>query len=227
MNWKTQGINRKHKRKRVYYMKDNADEEKELEEIFPIKIPLFNNSFNSKKGTIENNKIYFNDDITSESIDELSSNLRSVEQKLLNIENKYSLESKIPIYLYLKTNGGDVHAALSAVDCISSIKSPVYTIVNGYVASAGTLLSLSGDKRFIQPNAYMLFHQISSGCWGKMAEIDDEYTNLKKLSKHLVDFYVDKTKLKRTQLNSLLKSDISWNAKECIKKGFADFLYLN
>jgi ATP-dependent protease ClpP protease subunit len=189
------------------------DEEMPLPFIFP--------KMSSKNICSMNNNIYFNDDITNDSIFGLNRELRMMDDKLIALSLIHKTEPT-PIYLYLTTNGGDVYAAFSAVDCIKSLRCPVYTVVDGFVASAGTLLSLSGTKRFIQPNAYMLFHELRSGMWGKMTDIDQEYCNLKKLMNHLVKFYTDNTSISKSQLEKLLKKDELWFRDECLKKGVVD-----
>ena len=41
------------------------------------------------------------------------------------------------------------------------------------------MISIVADERIITPHSYMLIHQLSSGCWGKFSEIEDEFNNLK------------------------------------------------
>jgi ATP-dependent protease ClpP protease subunit len=172
------------------------------------------------------NHIYFNDDINDNSTFALNKELRSLETKLMHQSLTYGIDAKnTPIYLHLSTLGGSIHAAFSVVDCIRGMHVPVYTVADGFVASAGTIISISGTKRFIQPNGYMLLHQLSSSVWGKMAEIEDEYDNLKKLMDHVIDQYVGRTKLTRKILEKQLKKDITWNASECIKRGIVDEIY--
>ncbi len=173
---------------------------------------------------VNNNSIHFNSDVTEESMSQLCKELRNMDELLSIISNNYKID-KIPIYLFIKTYGGDVYSVMSAIDCITSLKSPVYTIVDGFVASAGTLLSIIGEKRFIQPNAYVLIHEISSHVWGKMSNIIDEYSNLQKLTKHIKAYYAKRTKLSVKQLDTILKSDITWNAEEAIKYGIVDEIY--
>jgi len=75
----------------------------------------------------------------------------------------------------------------------------VYTVIDGFVASAGTLIALAGEKR------YMLIHELHSGMWGKMTEINDEYCNLKRLMKHIIKIYVNNTNLTKSNLTEILK----------------------
>lgn len=167
------------------------------------------------------NHIYFNDDINNNSAFKLNNELRLMESKLksLNIDN-------IPIYLHLTTNGGIIHSAFSIIDCMTSISLPIYTVIEGFVASAGTLISVCGEKRYIGKNAYVLIHELRSGVWGKMSEIEEEMTNIKKIQEHLINIYLEKTKIKRKKLNRILKKDIEWNADEALEFGIVDEIYL-
>ena len=65
-----------------------------------------------------------------------------------------------PIYLHVNSFGGGVFAAFHAVDVIKQSAIPVHTIVEGATASAGTLMSCVGVKRYIRPHATMLIHQV-------------------------------------------------------------------
>lgn len=206
--------NKKRKREPI---EDDEERGEEKKISFPFN---FGKMSDTNINTIHN-RIYFNDDITSESVSSLNSELREMEEHMLLLAKTYKIEPP-PIYLYLTTNGGEIYAALSAIDCIGSLSVPVYTVVDGFVASAGTLISVCGKKRFILPNAYMLIHELRSGVWGKMSEITEEYENLKKMMDHLVSIYTDKTSLTKKQLEKLLSKDSIWNADECLEKGLID-----
>lgn len=162
--------------------------------------------------------IYFNNDINPDTAFELNKELRQVENKINMLCFSLGIE-KQPIYLHLTTDGGVIYSAMSIIDCIKSLSVPVYTVIDGYVASAGTLISLAGEKRYMCENAYMLIHELRSGMWGKMTEINDEYINLKRLMKHIIKIYVNTTNLTKSELTEILKKDINWNLNECIAKG--------
>jgi ATP-dependent protease ClpP protease subunit len=135
--------------------------------------------------------------------------------------NNYGIENPV-IKLHITSYGGSVIAALSAIDCIQESKVPIHTIIDGYAASAATLISVHGVKRFIKKNASMLIHQLRSGVWGKMSEIEDDYLNLKKTDELIKKIYLDKTKLKKKDINNILKHDLDWNASECLENGLVD-----
>jgi len=170
------------------------------------------------------NHIYFNTDIDSTSAFNLNKELRTMEMKLKTMGIALGIEP-LPIYLHLTTNGGSIHSAFSIIDCMNSISLPIYTVIDGYVASAGTLISVCGNKRFIGKNAYILIHELRSGVWGKMTYLEEELSNFKKVQEHLTNIYIEKTSLTKQKLNKILKKDIEWNAEEAINSGVVDDYY--
>lgn len=212
----------KTKKRKLEQMKDKPvmDDEDDSGNILPLILPKLGFGSNSSVYS-QQNHVYFNDDITNETAFALNKELRQVEAKLKLLAFTQGLQPG-PIYLHLTTDGGSIHAAFTIVDCIQSLSIPVYSVVDGFVASAGTLVSLAAEKRYIRPNAYMLIHELRSGVWGKMSTIDEEVENLKKVMDHLIKYYNENTKITKKQLEKLLSKDVIWNADECIKKGVVD-----
>ena len=124
------------------------------------------------------------------------------------------------------SNGGYIHAAFAAIDVIKSCRTPVYSVIEGATASAGTLISIVCSKRFIRPTAYMLIHQLSGECWGKMNEIKDEYKNLTELMNRITYIYKTHTTLSSKKLKKLLKHDLWLSAKKSLKYGLVDELFI-
>jgi len=176
----------------------------------------------SEKVYRENNNVYFYAEITRETISKLNVLLREAEEYC--ILTSYKLKIEIPIYLHLFSNGGDIYSAFFAIDTIRLSKVPVYSIIEGATASAGTMISIICKKRFIQPNAYMLIHQLRSEFWGKMNEIEDEFQNLTKLMERVAQMYKDHSTLSEKKLKKLLKRDLWLDATEALKYGLVDEL---
>lgn len=168
-----------------------------------------------------NNNIYFQDEISLESISSLNKEIRQLGMELTDMANKYGIDVP-PIKLHITSYGGSVIAAFSAIDCIETSRVPVHTIIDGYAASAATLISVCGAKRYIKKHASMLIHQVRSGMWGKMSEIQDDFANLQKTHDQIKKIYVEKTKLNRKNLSKILKHDLDWNADECLLNGLVD-----
>lgn len=174
---------------------------------------------------VELNHIYFYSEVDRDSIRELIEGLREAEEYCHRTKRKMNLK-KVPIYLHINSYGGCIFSALNAIDYIEACQVPVYTIIEGSTASAGTLISVCGKKRFIRPNAHMLIHQLSSECWGKMSEIEDEVSNLKALMVKLKSVYKEHTGIPKNELKRLLKHDLWLNAEQSLEYGLVDELWI-
>jgi ATP-dependent Clp protease protease subunit len=172
----------------------------------------------------EGNHIYFYAEVDRATVSLLNKLIREAEEFSFMSSLKLRV-STIPIWLHIFSDGGYIHAALAAVDTIQGCGVPVYSVIEGATASAGTIMSIACTKRYIRPSAYMLIHQLSSGCWGKLSEITDEYTGLTDLMAKIRGMYAERTKLTEKKLTWLLKHDLWLNATKSIKYGLADELY--
>lgn len=179
--------------------------------------------------------IYFSDRITYKTMTALIAMLRDMETEILDdmrlaeeaakkAKSKYStvVVEAVPIMLYLTTHGGVVYAAFSAVDTIRALKVPVHTVITGYCASAGTLLSLAGVKRSMTPNSFMMIHEIRSGFWGKYSDARIDHENVTKLMEHVIQYYVGRSKLTKETLTEMLRADTDLNGKEALEYGLID-----
>jgi ATP-dependent Clp endopeptidase proteolytic subunit ClpP len=174
--------------------------------------------------TKENNHIYFHSEVDRDAIFEMITLIRKAE--IENIVLAHNLcTDPIPIYLHINSFGGSVFDALTAIDVIQACKVPVHTVIEGASASAGTLISVVGAKRYIRPNAHMLIHQLSAGSWGKMSELEDEHENNALLMNKILDIYKKHANIPKKQLSEVLKHDLWWESDKCMKYGLVDELW--
>ena len=190
--------------------------------------------------TEETNEIFFNGKINNKSMPALIKELTNMEQKINKRIKKIKkrideieksedyddcCEIQIkaqPIKLHITTYGGTVYDVFTAIDTIKNMKVDVHTICKGIVASAGTLLSLAGKRRYITENSYMLVHEVRSGMWGKFSDLKEEYENVSELMEHLKKYYVKNTKMTEEEIVEQLRKDTMWNAQTCLEKGLVD-----
>jgi ATP-dependent Clp protease protease subunit len=182
-------------------------------------------------------EIHFNGDINQKNMSTLINKLLDLESKILkkcrSLKRKfrededeedtfvYRIEPN-PIKLYITSHGGLVYQVFSAIDTIKTMKIPVHTYVKGFAASAATLLSLAGKKRFITENSYMLIHELRAGSWGKFSQLKDDFNNHTVLNDHIKNYYIKNTKLTKEELDEQLKCDNIWNPEKCVEKGLVD-----
>ena len=124
--------------------------------------------------------------------------------------------------MHINSPGGSLFDGLAAVDYVRRSKAPVHSIVEGMAASAATLISVMAHKRSINKHSYMLIHQLSSGAIGKFEELMDDMENNKALMKAIREIYLARTKIPENLLKDILKKDIYFDAKQCLKYGLVD-----
>lgn len=175
---------------------------------------------------VDGNHIYFNSDVTKKSIFDLCQAINSLALDHVTMAAHMNIK-EVPIYLHINSNGGSVFAAFTAIDVILGCKVPVYTVIEGASASAATIMSVVGAKRYIRPNSYMLIHELRSGCWGRMSEMEDEMKNNKKIMKRIKKIYKAHTHIPEEEMKEILKHDLWWDADKCIETGLVDELYVD
>ena len=180
----------------------------------------------NQKITRENNHIFFHSEVNRGSIFQLLNHIRTAEESCILMKHRFNIE-EVPIYLHINSFGGSVFDAMTAIDVIQNCKIPIHTIIEGATASAGTLMSVVGKKRYIRPNAHMLIHQLSSGYWGKMSALEDEFKNLQSLMERIKNIYKENAKIPKKELADVLKHDLWWEKDKCLQYGLVDEIWTN
>lgn len=182
------------------------------------------------KLTVEtvDNHVYFYADVDSDRCLAMIRSIREIEARLISERESRGVPAKadyVPIWLHIQSGGGDLFAGLAAADQLATIKTPVYSVVEGLCASAATLISLACQRRYVMPSGFMLVHQFSSVHWGTHEQFLDEIKLQEMLMETLVGFYVRKTKMLPTKIQELLKRDSWFNARQCVEVGLADEIF--
>ena len=173
------------------------------------------------------NHIYFFSGVSKDSVYRLKECICKLNDKYEETKQKHptmDIQPK-PIYLHINSYGGGVFAAFAAIDFIQQSKIPIHTIIEGASASAATLMSVVGAKRYIRPHASMLIHQLSSWFGGKLTEIEDDYKNVTQMHNTIKDIYKKHTHIRETELEEMLKHDLWWTADKCLEEGLVDELW--
>lgn len=96
-------------------------------------------------------------------------------------------DSDDPITLFINSPGGHVESGDTIHDVIRFIKPTVKVVGTGWVASAGALIFLAGQKenRVCLPNTRFLLHQPMGGVRGPAIDIDIEAKEIIKMRERL------------------------------------------
>lgn len=205
--------------------KYTLNEEERAEQ--PVPQQIFINQGGSAAGAggnvrIVENTIFFYADVTEQSALDLNTALYEVDAKLKNTYNFLGPDFTPHIKLRINSYGGSLFAGLAILDTIRGLKSQVHTYVDGAAASAATIISVAGTKRFIGKNSLMLIHQLSTGNYGKYSELEDDMENNKRLMKAIKDIYKQYTKVPMKQVDEILKHDLWFDSAKCLELGLVD-----
>lgn len=168
------------------------------------------------------NTIFFYTDVTEQTALDLNCILYELDAKLKNTFNFLGPDFVPHIKLRINSYGGSVFAGMAIIDTIRNLRSEVHTYIDGAAASAATIISVVGKKRYIGKNSLMLIHQLSSGSYGKFSEMEDDMENNRRIMKMIKDIYKQYTKVPMKQIDEILKHDLWFDASKCLELGLVD-----
>ena len=89
------------------------------------------------------------------------------------------------IPVIIDSYGGQVYSLMSMISDIKHSKIPVATIIQGKAMSCGAILASFGAEgmRYMDPDATMMIHDVSSMGWGKVEEIKADAKEVDRLNK--------------------------------------------
>ena len=178
---------------------------------------------------VQGSDVYFHCEVTEESVLELNLKVKKLAQELRHKHLDLGLEHIKPeIRIFIRSDGGDLHSGLSAMDCLAGLKTvKIRTIADGVCGSAATFILLGGRTRYMTPNSYVLIHQLNmDGQWGRFEDFKDQMGNLEKFMDKFREIYVRETRIPERKLARLLKRDMYMDSKRCLKWSVVDDLWV-
>jgi ATP-dependent protease ClpP protease subunit len=179
---------------------------------------------------VQGSDIYFHCEVSEESVLDLNLKVKKLATELRHKHIDLGLDHIKPeIRIFIRSDGGDFHSGMSAMDCLTKLSRTVKirTIADGVCASAATFILLGGRTRYMTPNSYVLIHQLNmDGQWGKFEDFKDQMGNLEKFMERFRKIYLEETNVPESKLKKILKRDVYMDSKRCLKWGVVDELWL-
>ncbi|MBC8258156.1 MAG: ATP-dependent Clp protease proteolytic subunit [SAR324 cluster bacterium] len=130
-----------------------------------------------------------------------------------------------PVTVFINSPGGEIFSGFAIYDMLNFISCPVTTIVTGFAASMGSILSLAADegRRFAMPQAKIMIHQpLLMGYQGRASECEIQAREILKTRDHLVKLYSEKTGKGQDEIKKALDRDNWFTAEEALAYGLLD-----
>lgn len=125
------------------------------------------------------------------------------------------------IQILLSTYGGSVYDGLALYDAIKASKTKVDVIIGGKSMSMGTIIMLGSETRKAYRNTTFMIHEMTSGYLGKLADLENDLGESKRLQKILWDIITSETKITQKQLDDIYEKKKDWylSAEEALELG--------
>lgn len=158
--------------------------------------------------------------VTIESCVALTAYLKTLDMKSKQLKLQYGYT--FPIRLHIQSGGGMLMPTFYVCDVIKGLDTPVEVYIDGFVASAASLIAICGSRRYMTKHSFMLIHQLQSQSSGRLNEMKDELSNLDFFNNNAKDIYFENSNISQKTLDKLLSDELWIDAKQCLELGLID-----
>jgi ATP-dependent Clp protease protease subunit len=166
---------------------------------------------------VESSTIYLFGDIADGTLYDFTLKIKAI------IHMRGEEKKNEPINVVINSDGGDVYEALGMIDYIQSLNVKVNTICRGRAMSAAALLLCSGTGvRAASKNSTIMFHEISSGIYGKSSDMKANVQHTEKLEEILINIITANSKRDSVFWKDKILKDYYLSPEEALDLGVID-----
>ena len=139
-------------------------------------------------------------------------------------------DPKQGITVFINSPGGEIFSGFAIFDTLRFIECPITTVVTGFAASMGSVLSLAADegRRFAMPQAKIMIHQpMLMGYQGRAADCEIQAKEILKTRDHLINLYSEQTGRDYEEIKQAIDRDNWFTAPEALEFGLLDSIVKN
>ena len=128
--------------------------------------------------------------------------------------------------------GGQVYSLMSMISNIKHSRIPVATIIEGKAMSCGAILFSFGHEgmRYIDPDATVMIHEVSSMSWGKVEEIKVSADETDRLNKKIFEMMAENCGHHKNYFLDIVhdRGHADWflDPKECVEHNLANHIHI-
>jgi len=172
--------------------------------------------------------LYLSSQVTQKSMNDLTKaivDINADDRYLHRLYQVHDIDYKPkPIHLYIDSYGGAVYQCMGLLGVMGKSETPIHTIVTGAAMSCGFMILICGHERFGYVHSTPLYHQVSTGFYGKVKDMEENLEETKRLQKKIEEITVAKTRISEKKLKEVLKNKTDWfmTAAEALSLGVID-----
>ncbi|MBS6063671.1 MAG: ATP-dependent Clp protease proteolytic subunit [Peptostreptococcaceae bacterium] len=126
----------------------------------------------------------------------------------------------------INSSGGDVFAATAIYSRLKEFPAKKTVKIDGWAASAATIIAMAGDTVQIAPNGSLMIHDPLFGLEGyfNADDLTKFIEQLNIIKKSIINAYKDKTGKTEEELSELMRAETWYTGQEAVDAGFCDSL---
>lgn len=140
---------------------------------------------------------------------------QSVQRKLQGVKAE-------KIHVHINSAGGSAFDGIAISNQLKKHSAEVIVHVDGWAASAASIIAMAGDKIIMPSNTMMMIHQASTIAFGNANDFEKVANDLKKIDTAVKASYSNRFVGSDDELIELLKEETWLNADEAVAIGLAD-----
>lgn len=136
------------------------------------------------------------------------------------------LEEIKTLIIRINSAGGDVFAATAIYSRLKEFKTKKIVKIDGWAASAATIIAMAGDEIEIAPNGSLMIHDPLFGLEGyfNSKDLTKYIEQLETIKKSIINAYKTKTGKSEEELAQLMEAETWYTGQEAVDAGFCDRL---
>lgn len=140
---------------------------------------------------------------------------QSVRRKLQDVDAE-------TIHVHINSPGGSAFDGVAIGNLLKNHKAEIIVHIDGWAASAASVIAMAGDKVIMPENTMMMIHRASTIEYGNAKVFEKTASDLRKIDTALAASYKKRFVGEQSELDQLLDDETFLTADEALAFGFAD-----
>lgn len=125
------------------------------------------------------------------------------------------------ITVRINSPGGSCFDGVAIFNLLRAQGKPITVFVDGYAASAASVIAMAGDTINIGIGAMLMIHNAMWGCYGDAQVLRKAADDIENVSVTVAEIYVTRTKNDAAVVKELMDAETWMNGSVAVEKGFA------
>src|SRR5690625_1965122 len=128
------------------------------------------------------------------------------------------------VIVNINSPGGDAFDGIAIYNRLKRHKGKVTVIVDGWAASAASVIAMAGDEIIMGLGSMMMIHEAWTIVLGSKTELRKEADVLEELENGIINIYQTKANISQEEIREKVDAETWMSAKTAVELGFADKL---